>query len=616
MSRTMALNAALESGLDVNSIGFRGIAETSPDLIEVLDPHGRRIYLNPACTLLHPDPGSMLGTSPLDDPHLARNDKIRNMLTEVMQQGTPAHSDFHVATKPGEIRHFECLAQPVMTAGKLSAVVLTSRDITGQARHRKLLNRYETQMKVAEEISMLGSWEYDFATQISMVSEHFAEMFGLPPGTQQISLERLYDYIHPDDHERLITLRNEFLHNDIYEVQYRIVRPDSAIRVIRTRWKVELDDAGQPARSIGICKDITDKLTAERSALTLAEHFQLLVENAHDFAVFLLDLEGFVTSWNMGAQRVLGYSAEEIIGRHYSCLYPFEPTNSLAHAKQLEAAALTGKHEATGWRIRKDQDSFWAHAIITRLQDKSGKHIGYLKIIHDMTKQKCIEDLLRSQTDRLKANARRLVELQETERQHLARELHDMVGPNLTALGINLQLITNHVTQGSGGNISEVLKDSVAYLHSTVDTLRYIIGELRPLAFDDFGLRPGLRSHVTNFTKLTGIRVNIEETNAPEQVPDFIKLSLFRITQEALNNIAKHSRATMVDISIVYERHKIGFSIRDNGIGFDKDKWDKDNPSQGVGLLIIQERAEAIGAGFILETAVGKGVQIYLDCFI
>lgn len=350
--------------------------------------------------------------------------------------------------------------------------------------------------------------------------------------------------------------------------------------------------------------------------MAIEEHFRLLVEHVEDFAIFLLDPDGFVISWNRGAERVKGYCAEDILGRHYACFYLPEQADNNTLTKQLETAAREGKFETEDWQVRKGGDRFWAHVIISPVLDNSDRQIGYLKIVHDMTRQKCTEDILRSQAERLKVNARRLVELQETERQHLARELHDLVGPNLTALGINLQLITSRLSGGSRDDVLEVLRGSVDNIHSMVDTLRYIIGELRPHTLDDFGLRAGLRSHVTQFMKLTGIRVNIEETNTPGKLPDFIKLSLFRITQEALNNVAKHSKATRVDISIVYDQDRISLCIEDNGIGFDKNRIDTDNPSQGVGLIIIRERAAAIGAGFDLHTAAGQGVRLVLECNI
>lgn len=601
---------------DINDISFNVIADHSSDLIEVLDLHGKRLYLNAACFSVFGGLEDILGTCPGDDSSLTNPEKMQSMLVDVISTGRGRCEEFHRIMPDGATRYFETRANSIRDEdNRINYILLTSKDITDREQPRQLFRNYKTRLKVAQDIGTMGAWEYDYGTDNFLISENFAEIFGLPSGTYRLKIAEIMALIHPKDRIRMSVLKSEkSVGESIYETQYKIVRADTSERVIQSRWQVVHDDMNERSRSIGVCQDVTDRITMERTDLTIEDQFQYLAEITRDFAIFLLDMDGKISSWNRGAERIKGYRAEEVLGRHYSCFCLSGLADSNMWLRQLEIAVREGRFETEDWRVRKDGDQFWAHIIISPFLNISGKQVGYLMIVHDMTKQKCTEDILRSQAERLKVNARRLVELQETERQHLARELHDLVGPNLTALGINLQLITSRLSQGSKDDVSEVLRGSIENVHSMVDTLRYIIGELRPHTLDDFGLRAGLRSHVAQFMKLTGIRVHIDETNSPESLPDFIKLSLFRITQEALNNIAKHSRATRVEISIVYEHDKVGLCIEDNGIGFDMDRVVTDNPSQGVGLLIIRERAEAIGASFDLQTAVGQGVRLVLVC--
>lgn len=609
-----------DPGMAGNGHDFHWLADALPDQVELLDGQCRRLYLNPACSQFFSNPEQMLGTSPADDPGMQDADDIRAMLTGVLHSGIPDSRQYKRLLVHGARRWFECKAIAFSPAGRQGdgpALILISREVGRQGQLEQLLNEYRLRLKLVQQTGELGSWEYDFRSETLLMSEKFAGIFGLPPQTTSMDRATVFAMIHPEDRERLYKLRNEMdARGQVYEIQYRIVRPDQQTRVLHSRWCLEMDEVNLLNRAIGFCEDITDRAAAEKTTLAPEEHFHFLAVNAQDTAIFLLDLEGRVMSWNPGAEKLYGYHSAEILNHDYSVFLVPGMDDSNLSSGWLESATLTGRLEIQDWRVRKDGDRFLAQITMMPFFDKAGVHIGYMKLTHDLTKQHCMEDMLRSQADRLKANARRLVELQESERQHLARELHDLVGPKLTALGINLQLISSRIPKESNNSMAEVLRESVDYVHGTVDVLRYIIGELRPHALDDYGLRAALRSHVAQFMRLTGIRVNVKESSDTGQVPDLIKMSLFRITQEALNNIVRHSQATAVDIAISYTNNSIGLSISDNGIGFDQNSVDPNPLSQSYGLSIMRERAEAIGANFRLETAAGEGVTIHVECRI
>ena len=113
--------------------------------------------------------------------------------------------------------------------------------------------------------------------------------------------------------------------------------------------------------------------------------FQAMVEQSRDYALFLLDPQGRVMSWNLGAQRIKGYAAEEIVGRHFSTFYTREAVESGWPAHELKAAAAEGRFEDEGWRVRKDGSRFWANVIITALRDPDGKLLGFSKFTRDLT---------------------------------------------------------------------------------------------------------------------------------------------------------------------------------------------------------------------------------------
>jgi formate hydrogenlyase transcriptional activator len=143
-----------------------------------------------------------------------------------------------------------------------------------------------------------------------------------------------------------------------------------------------------------VIRDITDRKQAETALRRSEERFRLLVEGAKDYAIFMLDPEGRVATWNSGAERIKGYRADEILGRHFSIFYPHDRVDRSKPQHELEMAATEGRFEDEGWRIRKDGSRFWANVIITALRGKDGQLIGFSKVTRDFTDRKSAEESL------------------------------------------------------------------------------------------------------------------------------------------------------------------------------------------------------------------------------
>jgi PAS domain S-box-containing protein len=159
------------------------------------------------------------------------------------------------------------------------------------------------------------------------------------------------------------------------------------------------DESGEVRGFLKITRDLTDRKQAEEKLRLSEERFRLLVERVKDYAIFMLDPQGRVATWNAGAQRLKGYAAEEIIGEHFSRFYPKEDVESDKPGHNLEIARKMGRYEEEGWRVRKDGSLFWASVVITALRDEAGVLRGFGKVTRDMTERKQAEE-----------NARRLLE--------------------------------------------------------------------------------------------------------------------------------------------------------------------------------------------------------------
>lgn len=212
----------------------------------------------------------------------------------------------------------------------------------------------------------------------------------------------------------------------------------------------------------------------------------------------------------------------------------------------------------------------------------------------------------------LRCYSRRLTQMEEELRKKLATELHDEIGRDVTALGMNLSLISSALTESAPEQLRQRVDDSVRLVQCISRTTRDIMVSLRPPDIDDFGLVPALRWHADSFTARTGVPVTIAADENIARLSAAVELTLFRIAQEALANTAKHAHASGVTITLKKTAGKPLFTVRDNGAGFAAGSVPAPRTS-GWGLTIMRERAELAGGSFVIESQPGKGTAVTVE---
>jgi signal transduction histidine kinase len=205
----------------------------------------------------------------------------------------------------------------------------------------------------------------------------------------------------------------------------------------------------------------------------------------------------------------------------------------------------------------------------------------------------------------------RLVAAQESERRRLADDLHDLIGQNLTALGIDLTTLKQRLRPDADPGAGARIDAMRALVEKTIDAIRGVMTDLRPAVLEDFGLVPALRWYASQFSERTGIKVATRAPRREMRLPPDIELALFRIVQEALTNVAKHSGATSVEIRIRYgERVKL--TVQDDGRGFSEPLGARAARRGGFGLTTMRERAEAHGGSLRVEFP-GRGTRLVVE---
>jgi PAS domain S-box-containing protein len=369
-----------------------------------------------------------------------------------------------------------------------------------------------------------------------------------------------------------------------------------------------------------------------------------LVESVKDYAIFVSDLDGRIVSWNPGAEKIFGYSAKEAIGQNCRILFTEEDRAEKVSEKERATAREEGGAEDERWHVRKDGSYFFASGVQTPLYDESGKHTGYAKIARDLTERIKFEEQLLEAKDNLEnkvreetnvlnesneslrsevtavaqkeklrvALLRKIVRTQEDERKRIAREIHDHIGQQMTGLKLNLQLLHDDYKEDSK-LISRITKlQSIAnQIDSEVDFLAW---ELRPSVLDDLGLSAAIKKFVVEWSEHFKISAEFEQIglDGKHLLPE-IEINLYRIGQEALNNICKHAKATNVSVLLERRDGTVRLIIEDNGQGFKPTEniviTDND---RGMGLLGMKERAELVSGAFEIESSAGNGTTIYV----
>lgn len=231
----------------------------------------------------------------------------------------------------------------------------------------------------------------------------------------------------------------------------------------------------------------------------------------------------------------------------------------------------------------------------------------------EVAERKLAERTIQDYADRLQALAGQLVEAQENERAHLAAELHDRIGQNLSALNMNVSLNLAQLPADVLPAVAARMRDSMALLEQTTEIVRGVMEELHPALLDQYGLSTALRWYGEGFAERTGVRLVHE---VPEQFPRLkrkVETTLFRVVQEALTNVAKHAAATDVVLSLARKPGGVELKVADNGIGMDPEKMGARPIGSGWGLSIMAERARSVGAEFHIDVGPQGGTCVVVS---
>lgn len=335
----------------------------------------------------------------------------------------------------------------------------------------------------------------------------------------------------------------------------------------------------------------------------------IIVENSND-AIFSCGLDGKLLTWNAAAQRLFGYSAEEVTGQGFVMLVPVEERAAAAsRVAQVMSGIEVPIYE--GVRLGKGGRRIEISGSVSPVRDLGGNISGISLIFRDISELKQKEEELRDAYWRQRQLSQRLRSVEESERRAIARELHDRIGQDLSTVGLLLASLGARLPPASRDAVEKPLNDIQGLLKSMSANVRDVMAELRPPALDDYGLLPALRQLATEFSQRTGIAVDLDGVELLPRLPSVVETTMFRISQEALSNVAKHARANHVAINLHADAALVVLEIADDGSGFDVGRTLPAQRHWGLGTM--RERAEEAGIAFMLESTPGAGTRVVLE---
>ncbi|MEJ2727299.1 MAG: PAS domain S-box protein [Deltaproteobacteria bacterium] len=338
----------------------------------------------------------------------------------------------------------------------------------------------------------------------------------------------------------------------------------------------------------------------------IAEHiFRKTIEKSIPCGISGFDTEGYQIYVNRIFCEMVGWTEEELMGTQYPFKY-WQQEDIEIFSDNFQVL-VSGGVSSDGIELpfrRKNGDHFWGLVLSSILTDSKGNKRGRLMSVADISAQKRAEKSLRTLSSQL-------INAQESERKIVSQDLHDSIGGKLTGIKYSLEKIISDL-QNVTPSLETSLKDVLSIVQRTIIETQRITKNLHPSILDDLGLFAAIREICREFREVySDLQITNNFEMDENEIPQSLKILIFRIVQEAFNNIAKHSGADTVKLSLTRGKRMIELAVEDNGKGFDLQKVLQENKHErGLGLQTIRERTELFNGSIDIQSKREKGTTI------
>jgi PAS domain S-box-containing protein len=517
-------------------------------------------------------------------------------------------------TKSGKKINVSLTISPVRdSAGNVVGASKIARDITEQKRAAAALRESEERFRIMADNAPVMIWMAGADGGRSYFSRPWLEFTGRT--LEQESGDGWSDGIHAEDRERCLQMYRSCLQShQPFSMEYRLHRKDSEYRWVLDRGVPLYSATGEFNGYIGSCLDITEQRrvqdllrqthddlearvrerTAELERRTAQVSAQAeLLDLAND-AILVRSLDDRITYWNRGSARLYGWTKEEVLGKHPQDILRTEFPEPFENMK----AQLLREGSWQGELIQKRRDG--STVIVasrwSTWSSKGGNPLGFLELNTDVTDRKRVEDTLRQMSGRL-------LQMQDEERRRIARELHDSAGQMLVAMDMNLTSVQREADRLSE-NAAAACQETVELVREMSKELRTMSHLLHPPLLDEAGLPSAVQWFVHGFAERSKIPVDLDLSPDLGRLSNEFETAIFRIVQEALTNIHRHSGSPTASIRIQRHSHEVKVEIADKGRGFSQERKRTLSAGNGTGVGIqgMRERIRQLGGRLQIDS--------------
>ena len=518
-----------------------------------------------------------------------------------------------VASGLPEEAFFNFIYQPVRNAaGAVEAIFVHAVEVTDHVLARRTMEKNENRFRLAQVAAQIGTWEWDPDGKNTSLSSELHHMFGTEASDPD-HVQTWKSRVLAEDMPKVQAAMQESLKTGSMEFEYRYQDPQRGLRwfYCKGRRFTEGD-----TRLFGVVLDITERKqiaealrnaheelearvqqrTAELQRRTEEVSAQADLLNLANDAIFVRTLDDKITYWNQGAERLYGWSRAEVLQKTPHQILrtefpqPFEEIKAqLLRDGQWQGELTHSKRDGSRITVASRWSMWWS---------PEGKPLGFLEVNSDITERKRAEEGLRTISGRL-------LQMQDDERRRIARELHDSAGQTLVALDMNLASIQREAKQLSPQAL-KTCSESLDLVKELSRELRTISHLLHPPLLDEAGLPSAVRWYVEGFAERSKIRVNLDLDANLGRLSSECETAIFRIVQESLTNIHRHSGSPTASISISRTRRQVRLEVHDQGKGISVQKQrNSGSMKRGVGIQGMHERVRQLGGRLQINS--GKG---------
>jgi PAS domain S-box-containing protein len=597
---------------------FRALADSAPVLIWMADANGQTTYFNrqwlryTGRTL-----EEELGYGWAEGLHPDDLTRCRHIVSAAWETRSEYRMEYRLYRSDGTCGWLLETGSPRFAQdGAFLGYIGSCVDVQEQKQALEEVQRSETRLNAAQKMARIGNWEFDPRGGPTKWSNETFRIFGIDPDGPPPTMAQHIAQIHPDDRDRWKQIVETAIETgQPYDYELSIVLPDGSNRIIQVLGESRRDADGNVCAMWGTVQDITDRKEAEQERTRLLE----ILEATPDY-VAVTDMKGRLLYLNRTGRDILALTQEEV------------KTHDIRDRYTPAAASLILN---VGMPVAQ-RDGIWMGETI--LQAADGRKIPMLQMIQvhrnadgepqyfstiarDITERKrseeeslrnlrdaAVREAMAKRNQELQALSRRLVEVQEAERTHIARELHDEIGQNLTGLKLTLGAIPRLGEEGKERN----LKLAMELTTELMGQVRAMSLDLRPGMLDDLGLLPALQWHLDRYTTQTGVCVEFEEEGLRDRrFNRASETAAYRIVQEALTNVARYADIKAARVRVRIVRDKLHLSIVDQGKGFEPEVILAAGRSNG--LAGMRERALLLGGTFGIQSSPGAGTRLMAE---